>query len=390
MPGPATLVAEVVRALEGGQCVVVGLPEYAPPLLRRALRRAAEHPAAPREWRSLSTQPLPHQPLAEWLWECWHPGTECPPQLTVARLMAEPFANEGSIWELPALPGVALAEWQKFLDDYERALRQVGQLRRNVLVLVVEEAATLCQLPRRDQPCLVYCRYQQQATRLDMLLYLSQLLPTATGEAALVRELRIQTAAALCPADPVLAACLAEAETCEPAALAAQATAWQQQRGWLPPAEPDQLAAWAKGQLGYADGQPEWHLCAPQAAALNARIRQARWLAQVRVLLPWLEQQRWRLLHHPELRRYYEKELPYRKEFGEVVIEITEVEQLEPTQMLILLRTNHAPQSNAPNLLRSQALHDQLALLRDCRNELSHLVPLAESRVGELLIQFTA
>ncbi|RYZ86450.1 MAG: hypothetical protein EOO68_28915 [Moraxellaceae bacterium] len=153
MPGPATLIERVVRDLESGICVVVGLPEYAPPDFRQAVKRVAERPSAQRDWYRIIEPPLPDQPLAVWLWEQWLPSedTPCPPNLTVAKLLAESSIPAGSIWELPSLKQVPLVKWLRFLDDYQQALQQIIRQYRIVLLVVVEEASSLPHLPRLDQ-----------------------------------------------------------------------------------------------------------------------------------------------------------------------------------------------------------------------------------------------
>ena len=396
MPGPATLVAQVVRDLEAGYCAVVGLPKYSPPAFRLALRRAAERPYAPREWHRLSTPPLPGQPLPAWLWEQWHDceARPCPPNLTVGELLAQPFERMGSVWELPELTNTPAAEWLKFLDDYQQALPQVAQINRNVLLVVVEEPAALNQLPRRNQPQLTFHQYRLQPTRLDMLLFLSQQLPPATEMrlTPLARELRIYTAAALFATDPTAALQQAETNLLDPGSLGQQLTQQQIERCWNEtPAPIDQEAAWAGGWLAYVNGQPEQPLCAPHPAPLLTRIQQALWLGQMRVLLPWLEQRRWQLLHQPELKGYLQRTLqkrPFIKQFeqnGEMQeTAIQEPEKLEIGQLLTVISW-HRLEAGRAGLLNNPDLRRQLELLRDCRNDLSHLSPLGEARLINLL-----
>lgn len=394
MPGPATLIERVVRDLESGLCAVVSLPEYGPPDFRQAVKRVAQRPNAQRDWYRITELPLPDQSLAEWLWEQWLPSEDnpCPPNLTVAKLLAQPSIPSGAICELPSLKQVNLTKWLRFMGDYQQALQQIARQYRIVLLVVVEEGASLTQLPRLDQPQLTFHRYQQQATRLDMLLFLTQALrPTVPLNTPIERELRINCAAALFPTDPVLALQSAESGPFDPSALQVELENQQRQRGW--PSQPTPTngspdSDWAHGLVGYADGQPEIHLCAPHAGSLTSRIRRSLWLAQVRVLLPWMEQQRWRLLHIPDVKRYLRSELqsrPYEKQFdGRPTIIIQEPEKLEFAHILAVICRRHKPQANA-GYLKSSRLHNQLELLRDRRNDLSHLSPLTEYQVVELL-----
>lgn len=395
MPGPAQLVEQVVRDLEEGNCAVVYLPRYAPPDFRRALRRQAERPHSPREWHFLNNEISSEQPLVSWLWEQWHSNTgqPCPLHLTIKQLLSVDFADSGGIWELPSLGEIPPLHWLKFLDDYQREIHSLLRVRRNVLVLVVEDSPVLSCLSYRSQAQLVFHTYKMQPSKLDMLLFLNQQVP-AIGAPQFKpeeRELRIHSAAALYPTDPLAAIEQAENGSLNPAIIIGQIREQQKQRDWLEEIAPqDENSRWVMGMVSYVDGQIEHHLGAPHEAPLEARIRQALWLAQVRVLLPWMEYQRWRLLHKPELKRYLQRELerePFHKKFeGGHEVNVTEPEKLEPSHILSVIKRKHpSPHPLSTSLLKSERLHRQLAILIECRNALSHLSPLSEQLLVTLL-----
>ncbi|WP_156109376.1 hypothetical protein [Hymenobacter sp. APR13] len=313
--------------------------------------------------------------------------------MTTAQLLAKPFDRAGGIWELPDVSGCAPAEWLKFLQNYQQALQQVSRLHRNVLLVVVEDSFGLTQLPRRNQPQLAFHRYQQQLTQLDMLLFLSRVAPKA--DSAIERELYIHTVAALFPADAECALALLQEMPLTPEQITEFLEARQRERSWcstteLPATNSDD--AWSRGVDCYVDSRPIRHICAPAVASLAACVRQAQWLAQVRVLLPWIEQQRWQLLHNTELRHYLRTQLqetPYEKKFGEEpnmrVVKVSDPDRLEPAQMLYVLQRRHRPREGATTYLKSTKLHRKLETLLECRNEISHLSPLSENQIVSLL-----
>lgn len=383
-----------MHSLESGNCAVVSLPKFVPTGFRQALRRYAERPRGPREWHCLTGEILPGQSLTSWLWEQWHGETEhsSPPHLTVGKLLEQLFERSGGIWEMPSLDTIPPAEWPKFLDDYQRTLQTIPRLHRNVLVVVVEGSPALSCLLQRNQPQLTFHAYIKQPTRLDMLLFLSQVATVSrVGKTlAVERELVIHSAVALYPTDPESALRFLEQGILAQCSIVEQVKEEQKQRGWIDVGMPiDDVSRWLAGFVGYVDGKAEFHLCTPQEANLEARIRQALWLAQARVLLPWLEYQRWQILHKPELKQFLKQALekePYRKEYenGNVVI-IGEAERLEPAHILHLLRKKHKPRAVSTSFLASAKLHGQLEILVLCRNDLSHLSPLEADKITWLL-----
>lgn len=391
MPGPADLVRAVGMQLRRGQCVIVRLPAHAPPGLAASVREWIDGNGSRARWQMLS--PPPASQPAHWLWQVWCPDIPCPNVLTTAQLLDQ--AAPAGIYELclpPANPANETATcaiaWLSFLNTYAQASQHIATLERGVFLVILDTPSVQRAVPK-SEPLLTVLRYEKQATALDLLFFLtSQRRAVAAPNArSLAEQLCVQTAAALFPTDPLCAAWVVQQPDplLSPEGILAQLHIWRAARAWPLAFAPDTELTWAHGLQAEVDGERHTHLVAtPDLTALKIRIEQALWLAQVRVVLPWLEQERRRLITQPEIFSYLSAKLaatPYVSEFAPDA-QITDPMYLELGPLCRLLPRWPA----ADHVIRDpEKLLDYAHLLRMCRNDLSHLQPIETTRLRQLL-----
>jgi hypothetical protein len=392
MPGPCEFVERIARDLRSGFSVVVWLPQWSPSDFRPSLRRLATQYPVERMWEPADISFVDDDEPVEWLWRQYD-DIEDYPFLRTATSLLNPEQHErvlpkGYMIELPACSPNGLPKWTKFLEEYQQAAQQDSFAERTGFLLVVEGFCSSIK-DLQAGPLLKIHSYNAQQSHLDMMLYLSGWIGQINRPAKLLeRQLAIQTAAVLFPFDPDYATQLVDqlvTNGFDQKAIEKQITEWQRERGWQFVSE-ENLShleiSWTSGRIARIEGQLYSHICAPNECALSERVRQAILYAQIQVLLPWIEQMRWRLIDRSEIKPFLKQKLPRNFNYtdGTTQKRVENVYQLEFTHILEL--ANYDP----PYLLRpGLTLWKQISLLRACRNDLSHVEPLPPDKLYQLI-----
>lgn len=385
LPGPGRLVAAVADDLDRGRCAVLALPAHAPagfyPALQQALRALA---GQPQRWRcpelpaladiadgsskaaSTSPQTWLHQYLpAE--------GTPVePPATTLALAQRSGFGGYRVLLQPTAADAPA---WLAWLTDYQKALAQVRHAERTLFLLVL--AADAAPLLPPAAPGLSTHAYRDQASAADLALHLHFACPRLPHEPPLLHRVRLSVAAAVASFDVATAVTLATGPLPTLLQPAAWLTELATQRPWpnlmaafapkIP--GPDAEALWAQGIRANVDGHPCLHPAALAAHGDHTALASRVWEGQLPVLLPFLEQRRQGLLR--QLSERLRPLLPYQNGAGETMRRIEEIELGDLFHMCVGSRSMHL----------EATIRNEIRLLRDCRNRLAHLNPVAEAEV---------
>lgn len=319
MPGPERFVRDLAADLAAGRHVVVGLPPHTPPGLLPHLAHHARPGVDARAWQF---PPAPHlaqdQSPAEWLWHYWkqgQPDDQCPFDLTPQQLARQADLPVGKRVVLTGLLPADWPQWLSFLVEYAQQAQQTTALRRTLFCLVVEDPHILADLPTRQDSQYRIHRYDGRCGQLDAHLYVAAhlLKPANAGPLSLVEEIQQELAALLFRTDPAAAVQVAELPTPDAYALQAVVESIAAGRQWPPAAPKPALGLteqWAHGWIDQRHARAWRHPGAPHAITPRQRAEMALWQAQVRVLLPWIEQRRREVLVEPAVDKFLKGKLP--------------------------------------------------------------------------------
>ena len=322
MPGPQRFVGDIAADLEAGRHVVVGLPPHTPSQLLNHLIHYSQPGLDIRSWQYVSPPQLADdQSPAEWMWHYWKQGQDdpCPFDLTPQELARRTDLPVGKRVVLSNLLPVDWQKWWDFLWDYASQAQQTNSLRRNLFCLLVEDPAVLACLPtKQESQFRVHC-YDGRCSRLDMQLYVAAHNGGSTSDAplTLIEEIRQELAALLFQTDPDAALEVAKLPTPEAFALQSIVENVATKRQWS--TDVHKITAgtaveWAHGWIDQRHPRAWRHPGAPHAIAPHQRAEMALWQAQVRVLLPWIEQRRRELLCEQPVRTFLKGKLPHQFE----------------------------------------------------------------------------
>jgi hypothetical protein len=297
LPGPSRFLDRVLHELREGRGVVLALPEHHPDGLRAALYERA-------------------QAIDWWYWKVVDlaegDGGESPARL-LHRLCAP--ADPGRLLDASTLAGcedfrrlllwvegvtaVTWPAWRDFLEQYARACRPVPVAERALVCVPTVGLPTAC--PPNEDEALAYLSWRGAVGRLDMTLYLAQLLADRRLP-PLHRGVALAVGAEIAGTDPQLAQGLASLEVSDLVQPTPLLWDLAQCRGWSPreAASP----RWSAGMVDELDGAEYVHSAALVAAGRQEDLRRRVWRAEVGVLFPFIEEQRLRLLEAREVRRH--------------------------------------------------------------------------------------
>lgn len=350
LPGPQYFVDEIANDLRGGRNVIVCLPLHVPTGLRTAVRSSLDQDI---HWQTVPCSGLragsPLDNLYEWL-NLLHQAREL---RTLNTLLNHPHFGGYFLW-LEEMDPERWSLWRDFLSEYANACRGMSILERTVFCVPLIGPDAL-DLPKEDV-CLSIRRYEGYVSRLDMLLFSNGQF-TESGSSPVLHDLQVEIMAALAQWD----ASLAEIMAGKPLDLLLNCAEWLREealsRGCGPDIPSSVPEAWALGLVNRNNGLTQLHSCA--CALHDTRELDRRlWKAQIRVLYPFLEEQRQLILE----RAKSFLELPYKDWNGEI---IEDIQDLEFNQIETLLRIKYS------RLHRD--LLDRIAILRKIRNALAHM-----------------
>jgi hypothetical protein len=347
--------------------------------------------------RSWQSPPPPHlaedQSPAEWMWNYWKQGDVdlCPFDLTPQDLARRTDLPVGKRVVLNNMLPADWAKWWDFLVGYAQQAQQTNALRRTLFCILVEDPEILTRLPTTQESQYRIHRYDGSCSLLDMQLYVAAHHAASAGEAplSLVEEICQELAALLFRTDPDAA--LQVAAIAKPEAFALQAIVKDvaANRQWpaavpKPVASPDQ--EWAYGWIDQRHARAWRHPGAPHAIVPRQRAEMALWQAQVRVLLPWIEQRRRELICEPPTGTFLKGKLPHtfeRPYWKESQDDLTytkeQVDGLELGFIIDLFKN----QTGLDATLRSN--RQKFRSLKNARDKLSHLKSLSWQEVDILL-----
>ncbi|HPP02897.1 MAG TPA: hypothetical protein PLX83_20105 [bacterium] len=350
LPGPQRFVDEIANDLRGGRNVIVCLPLHVPSGLRTAVRSSLDQDI---HWQSVPCSELrggtPVDNVYEWL-NLSHSAQEL---RTINTLLNHPNFGGYYLW-FEEMDRERWSLWRDFLPEYANACRGMGILERTVFCIPLTGPGAL-EVPPEDV-CLSIRRYEGYVSRLDMLVF-ARGQDTEAASSPVLDDLRVEIMAALAQWDAILAEIMAG----KPLDLLLNCAEWLREvawsRGWGSPIPSSFLEAWAMGIVNRNNGLSHLHSCAcalHDIRELNRRL----WKAQIRVLYPFLEEQRQLIL---ERAKPFIK-LPYMARNGELIdnIQNLELSHIEAVLDLKFKRFN-------------RDLLDRISILRKIRNALAHM-----------------
>jgi hypothetical protein len=257
------------------------------------------------------------------------------------------------VW-LEHIPSGSWPAWRSFLGAWEHATRALAVPWRGLLAVCLIGADA--DGPPAEDVALAVHRWSGAVDELDMMLYVSRLVPRQEETSrAIRRRLDVATIAALSLWDGATARRLTAAVTTAVMDWTAALLDVANRRGW----SPGDSVAWSAGVVERFGGREQLH---SSWLALNGQrddIERRIWRAQVAVLLPWVEERRQSLLGELRGRLH----VPWTTRFGET---ITDLRDLEVGHIEAQL-TAGPPPSPATR---------EVQVLRRIRNHLSHLEPV--------------
>jgi hypothetical protein len=348
--------------------------------------------------RSWQSPPPPHlaenQSPAEWMWHYWKQGQAdlCPFDLTPQDLARQTDLPVGKRVVISNVTPVDWSKWRDFLAGYAQQAQHTNALRRNLFCLFIEDPEILTRLPNTQESQYRIHRYDGYCNRLDMQLYVSSHAATLASAVplSLVEEIRQELAALLFRTDPDAA--LQVAALAKPEALDLQAIVQNvaTNRQWSvtvpkPAAVPDQ--EWAYGWIDQRHAQAWRHPGAPHPIVPRQRVEMALWQAQIRVVLPWIEQRRRELVCEPPVSTFLKGKLPYtfnrpfwKGSLDDLTFSKEQVDYLELGFIIDLFYENRAVLDAT-----LKRFYQKFRTLKDVRDRLSHLKTLNWAEVDNLL-----
>jgi hypothetical protein len=320
------------------------------------VRDAVEHHVRANDlwrWRPLDASTLPADTPAA-LAATLHENLHCDPplgQLPGPAALAGVIPDGDVMW-VDNLDAGLWPVWARFLAQFQHACHAREEDRRGLFCVPL--VGGLSAEPEADTALAVH-RWGQSLARLDVMLFLDRLMPAAFPSLTL-RLVALSVATELGGADPRLGARLAALGPdllIDPVAVLADHAA---ERGWS--ASDLKRRPWHGGVVERLEGEERVNSAALVAAGDHEAVQRRVWQGQVRVLYPFIEEQRVRLI--PEVGRFLQ--FPVETTYGTVERAI----DLEIGQLVYFLRGRRVPDQT----------WSQLVVLCNMRHSLAHLRPV--------------
>jgi hypothetical protein len=291
LPGPGEFVNRTAEGLRDGRNVILALPQHLPLGLEAAVRACVEvglSTGGP-EWNGYSAEGPDGLPPARQLFTRFAPSAPAAELRSASALCRQEEFGGKVIW-VRGLTEDNWPAWRDFLRNYAHVSRTVPQFHRTLIVAPLMGRVALA-APEEDVALGVQ-RYHGCVDPLDMQVYTHVLLrrrrlpPRQFALAtAVITELSLW--------DPAVSDRLVQQPL--EGIVRWRDCAWArelaQERGWGAH-EGDPEKGWAEGKCDRVGGRLRWHAAALPEAARERELERRVWAAQVRVLLPLVEQQR--------------------------------------------------------------------------------------------------
>lgn len=358
LPGPATFVDGIVSDLAQGCNVIIRMPHCAPNELRTELAQRTKRQGL--QWENLFLEDMGEDEPLDYLYKELV-GEEIPrrKRRSIADLISRNEFGGQAFW-LHDLDGSNWKGWMDFLDVYKNACRSIDQIHRCVFCLCWTGRVP-GKLPREDV-CLRIRDFDDTVSPLDMLLYVQTNLPHEKMN-SILRNLKTEVVASLAQWDSALAENLmgisleALLDVCD--YLKELAREW----GWDRYIEEGREAEWAEGMYQLVAGKQVMHSCWC-AIKDPFEVKRRIWQSQLRVLYPFLEEQRLAIVQRIKPKHI----LPFEDNFG---TRINDPNDLEIGHIEHLIRTRA--------LTKYDHLLTRVSDLKVIRNQLAHRKIVNES-----------
>lgn len=351
LPGPARFVEDIVADLRAGNNILIALPETYDDEIFAAMKAVEATGGDVLSWDRLKVgaHPQGHAPL-NLLYETFAPDAESDAIRSVEALARlDGFLSRG-IW-LDDIPDKAWPAWIDFLQSYGYICGNVPEYERTLFVVPLRGQRAIKQMPTAAN--IKVHTFYDIMRELDMHFFISEQL--LNSDYTMLEE-RIARAIIVNLAlwDTELAQRLIELPLETLLAPRAVLDAYAEERGWN---NDDDDPAWHRGTKMRIAGVERVHSALLRGKAGQQELSRRIWRAQASVLLPFIEEQRQRIIYalHEHLT------VPFETEYGQM---INNMYELEIGHIYSQIRTNYQVES---------AQREKVDLLRDMRNGLSHL-----------------
>jgi hypothetical protein len=345
LPGPRSFVEAINDDVRQGKSVLLSLPQNTPARLSAALKEALQGDFA---WYAGSVDPQ-SDPIS-FLYDVFAPDAEPSRLRNEANLAREAGFENRVIW-LEDLPAARWSEWRDFLIRYERVSRSIPEAYRTNFIVRTDGTGTHPDLPQ--EVGLSTRRWDGYLERRDMQIFTYACVPEQAS--GLETDLVAALVTVLGGWDPDLCEYLASFDLpllAQPYTLLRDFAC---NRNWDFASSGLTDEVWAQGLWQTYLGENVPHTCYALALHGSRHLDSLIWKAEVAVLMPYIEQQRQKLIER------------YRHCFK--IPHVTKTEVIEDVYDLEIGMI-HWQLSQAKGLPR--AALDDAWNLRKARNSLSH------------------
>lgn len=347
LPGPREFLETVVSDVRQGLNVIITPPAFSP-VTERVLEPLF------RRYESLHFVSLDSSEIAFPISEALHERLGVRPRaghLASPAHLAEAIPDRQVVF-VDGLDAANAPLWLDFLSQYQHACNGKPSHKRSVFCVPV---ALGCGVEPRQDIVLSLKRFNAHFFRIDGVLQMETLLPRG-GHTAVERDLLVSVGVELAGCDGKLAKAIAEAGSSFLTAPLQVLQRYGECLAWS--SEDLGCGGLAKGCEEVFDGKQRWHSSALALRNDDAELLRRIWHGQIRVLFPFIEEQRIVLagIVEPFLN------LPIDTVSGRAEQAI----DLEVGEMLYHLREKRLP----------SGVWDALQCLRAMRNDLAHLRPV--------------
>ena len=285
LPGPSSFVNEIAIDIANGCNVIVWLPMHTPDGFRDELRERLSRDI---KWESLYLEDMgKNEPLDYLYKEFVHGELPRQSQRSLADLMSlEAFG--GNVFWMHGLDSHNWKGWIQFLEIYKQACRNIDHLHRSVFCFEWE-GQLLGELPDEDV-CLRIRKFDNILNSLDIQLFVKTNLPYEKNN-GILRNLKSEIVTVLAQWDAFLAEKLMFMNIENLLNILGFLKEFARELDWGNRNDMNDDIAWTYGVCQRLEEKQIMHSC---WCALNNpfEIQRRIWQAQLRVLYPFLEEQR--------------------------------------------------------------------------------------------------
>jgi hypothetical protein len=318
LPGPSAFVAGIVHDLRQGLNVAVLIPEGVESDFVEEIKKEVQDIGF--SWTNLSADQLdPTISPVDQLFDRFVPDAPVGLRRNALALVQQENFESRIICLYGFDESEHWAPWEIFINEYQVACGSQDPILRTLFIIILSGDIAL------NPPCedtqLAHHRWQGCVDSFDMLLYAADLL-AKRHLSILSRHLTVNLCAQLA---------LWDREVCRRLTGESFGDILQphktlkdiaQERAWCDPNVDVEKDGWRKGMVQMFDGKKQIHSAFLAGKERYSELNRRMWSAQVKVLFPYIEEQRMQLLH-----RYGDRlRIPYVTARNEMVTELLDLE----------------------------------------------------------------